>query len=114
VHPNPIDWTRTSRTWVEHVEGLPAETPEQAVMNVSASNGKLQTVLDKGNLDGQDLATIHELTYTIENALAKINAELSTLAETLEEVHIASETADIDREKTKGHEYLSIALELVP
>ncbi len=83
-------------------------------MNVSASNGKLQTVLDKGNLDGQDLATIHELTYTIENALAKINAELSTLAETLEEVHIASETADIDREKTKGHEYLSIALELVP
>ncbi len=99
---------------VEHFKGLPADTLEQAVMNFSSYNSKLQTVLDKGNLDGQDLATIHELTYTIENALAKINVELSTLAGTLEEVHIASETADIDRVKTKGHDYLSIARELVP
>jgi hypothetical protein len=99
---------------VEHFKGLPADTLEQAVTNFSAYNGKLQTVLDKGNLNGQDLATIHESTYTIENALAKINAGLSTLAETLEEVHIASETADIDRVKTKGQEYLSIARELVP
>jgi hypothetical protein len=65
VHPNPIDWTRTSRTWVEHIEGLPAETPEQAVMNVSAYNGKLQTVLDKDNLDGQDLATTQVSTRAI-------------------------------------------------
>ena len=50
----------------------------------------------------------HELTYTIENVLAKINAELSTLAETLEEVRIASEAADIDRVQIDGHEYLSI------
>jgi hypothetical protein len=98
---------------VEHFEGLPADTLEQAVANFSEYNGKLQAVLDKEDLEAQDLATVHELTYTIENALAKINAELSTLAETLEEVHIASETADIETVKTKGSEYLSVATEVV-
>jgi hypothetical protein len=69
--------------------------------------------LDKDALEGQDLATVHELTYTIETAPAKINAELTALAETLEEVHIASETADIGTVKTKGHEYLSVASEVM-
>ena len=54
------------------------------------------------------------MTYTIENVLAKINAELSTLAETLEEVRIASEAADIDRVQIDGHEYLSIPRGFVP
>jgi DnaJ-domain-containing protein 1 len=98
---------------VEHFRGLPADSLEQAVTNFSEYNGKLRTVLDKDNLDAQDLATVHELTYTIENALAKINAELAGLAETLEEVHIASETGDIDTVKTKGQKFGSIAAEVV-
>ncbi|NCC26722.1 MAG: hypothetical protein EOM22_00845 [Gammaproteobacteria bacterium] len=98
---------------VEHFKGLPADTLEQAVTNFSEYNGKLRTVLDKDDLDAQDLATVHQLTYTIENALAKINGELTALAETLEEVHIASESADVDTVKTKGREYLSIAAEVV-
>ncbi|RKT44222.1 DUF6746 family protein [Thiocapsa rosea] len=98
---------------VEHFKGLPADTLEQAVANFSEYNGKLRAILDKGDLEGQDLATVHELTYTLETALAKINAELTALAETLEEVHIASETADIDTVKTKGREYLSVAAEVI-
>jgi len=98
---------------VEHFKGLPADTLQQAVTNFSEYNGKLRAVLEADELDGQDLATVHELTYTIETALAKINAELTALAETLEEVHLASESADIDTVKTKGQQYLAIAAEVV-
>jgi hypothetical protein len=98
---------------VEHFKGLPAETLEQAVRNFSEYNAKLQVVLDKGDLDAQNLSTVHELTYTLETALAKINAELTTLATTLEEVHLASEAADLATLETKGRQYLSIAGEVV-
>lgn len=49
---------------------------------------------------------MHELTYTLENALRKINAELTALAGTLEAVHVASERADPATVKTQGKAYL--------
>jgi hypothetical protein len=107
-----VAFAQTDR--VEHFKGLPAETLEQAVENFSVYNGRLQEVLDKGTLTAEDLATVHELTYTLENALAKIDTELTTLAETLEEVHLASEAADIGRVETAGQAYLSGARVLIP
>lgn len=98
---------------VKHFEGLPATTIDEAVTNFSEYNAKLRAVLDKETIDGADVATVHELTYTLENALAKINEELTELAETLEEVHLASEAADIDAIKTKGKAYLDVAGKLV-
>jgi hypothetical protein len=99
---------------VEHFKGLPATTVDAAVTNFSEYNQRLKAVLDKETIDGADVAMVHELTYTLENALAKINEELTTLAETLEELHKASERADIDAVRTKGRAYLDVAGAVAP
>ena len=98
---------------VEHFKGLPAETLEAAVKNFSEYNKKLEAVLDKGTLTAADLATVHELTYTLGNALEKINAEFTALAETLEAVHVASESADSAAVMTRGREYLSVSRQVI-
>lgn len=104
-------------TWAEerpgHFEGEPSRTLEQAVTNFSAYNRKLEAVLAKDQLTPADLATIHELTYTLENALAKIHSEFGQLADTLEAVHVASERADSATVRTKGREYLSVSKQIV-
>jgi len=99
---------------VEHFEGLPAPTMDDAVTNFAEYNAKLRHIVDQEEIVGADLATVHELTYTLENALAKITAELTELADTLEAVHLASESGDIETVKTKGAEYLTVAGKVAP
>jgi len=97
----------------DHYEGKPAETLEQAVANFSEYNTKLEAILAKNELSARDLNEIHQLTYTLENALEKINMEFSDLADVLEEVHVASETAGYDAVKERGQAYLETARQLV-
>lgn len=59
-----------------------------------------------GELTDNDLMTIHQLTYTLENALEKINIDLEELAQTLEKVHVASETNNREALKEAGSAYL--------
>ena len=98
---------------VEHYKGLPAETLDDAVTNFSEHNTRLASVLEKSELTGEDLQTVHELTYTLENALEKINADLTALAETLEALHVASETDDPEGTKTHGAAYLKTAQTII-
>ncbi|WP_369412997.1 DUF6746 family protein [Halomonas alkalisoli] len=67
-----------------------------------------------GRAELEDLGTIHELTYTLENALEKINEEVNTMAVTLEEVHLGSETGDFERVNSNGAAYLDAAQTLIP
>jgi hypothetical protein len=98
----------------DHSKGLPANTLEEAVHNFSEYNHKLETLLDQDKLGSSEFFTVHELTYTLEIALEKIRTGLETLAETQEEVHVASETADTETVRSKGREYLSISRKLNP
>lgn len=98
---------------VEHFKGVPSDTLEQAVANFSEYNQKLAEVL-AGELDNNAMVEVHELTYTIENALAKINAEFTELADTLEEVHLASEKFDAAEVQAKGDTYVSVATQVIP
>lgn len=98
---------------MSHYKGLPAETLEAAVGNFSEYNHKLEALLGKGELSAEDLAAVHEITYTLENALVKINAEFMALADTLEEVHVASETADTATVVNKGREYLRVSRQVI-
>lgn len=91
-----------------HFRGLAAPDLNTAVANFSEYNNRLEKVL-ASELTDADLATVHELTYTLENALEKINIDLEELAEILERVHIASETANRDALKEVGPVYLSTA-----
>jgi len=97
----------------DHFKGKPAETLEQAVANFSEYNGKLAKILAKDTLSPKELHLVHELTYTLENALEKINAEFVELAKMLETVHMASETADAKTVKHQGLRYLNTALQAI-
>ena len=55
---------------------------------------------------------IHEYTYTLEVALAKINETLGALPATLEQVHKASESHNLAALQGVGDVYLENALPL--
>ncbi|WP_027960745.1 DUF6746 family protein [Halomonas halodenitrificans] len=93
----------------EHFEGESAESLEQAVTNFTETNHQLAELLSQDELSNADLGTIHELSYTLENALAKINDELDTMAVDLEELHLGSETLEQERVRSHGSAYLEAA-----
>lgn len=96
----------------DHFKGEPSETLEQAVANVSEYNNRLEKVL-AGELTPEAMNEVHQLTYTLENALDKLDDELDDIAERLEEVHQASEYADPDTVKQQGAVYLEKSRALI-
>ncbi|AHK79400.1 hypothetical protein M911_09815 [Ectothiorhodospira haloalkaliphila] len=94
---------------VDHFKGKSADTLEQALENFVEYNRKLETALAEGELTPEAVAHIHELTYTLENALERMNQDLADLADTLEEVHLASEVNDVERLREEGRKYLDVA-----
>ncbi|UYG04097.1 hypothetical protein OCT51_01675 [Halomonas sp. LR3S48] len=105
--------TAHASTPTEHFKGEPADTLSQAVANFSETNQQLAELLAQDELSLEDLGTIHELTYTLENALEKINEEAEAMAVNLEEVHLGSETGDFERVQNHGADYLEAAQTLV-
>jgi len=98
----------------DHFKGQPSETLEAAVSNFSEYNKKLAEVLAKDELAPADMVQVHELTYTLENALEKIRDELEELADILEEVHVASEELDAAEIREQGGRYLDTAGKVIP
>ena len=92
-----------------HFSGKEADSLKEAYHYFEEGNEELEDYLKGETIEGSDLAHIHELTYTLENAIAKMQTALSNLATTLEEVHLASEKGDADIVLESGREYLSIA-----
>jgi hypothetical protein len=97
----------------DHFKGKPADTLKEAVSNFAEYNRKLDKLLKQKTLATKDLHEIHVLTYTLENALEKIRADLGELAETLEAVHVASENADAEAVRQQGRAYLDTAREVI-
>src|SRR5690554_226265 len=85
---------------VQHFKGHASPDLTTAVANLPEYNKQPQAKVDSA-LSDEDMAEIHMLTYTLENALERINLELEEIAEALEEVHLASET--LDRERLTGN-----------
>ena len=98
----------------DHFEGKSADTLAEAVANMSEYNEQLAAILAQEALSPQDMHNVHQLTYTLENALERIRAEVVELADVLETVHLASETADTDAVLESGAVYLDTARILVP
>jgi len=90
---------------VKHFKGKESTTLAEAIVNFNETNKQLEALL-AGELTNNDIAAVHEATYTLEKALEKINADLQELAETLEEVHLASEKFDQAGVKTHGAAYV--------
>ena len=98
----------------DHFRGKPAESLDQALENFVATNASIADLLERDELDLVDLAAIHELTYTLENALERIDEEYDRLEEQLEELHLASEGADVERARQLGQRYLDNAARFLP
>lgn len=90
---------------IQHAKGLPADTLAQAVSNLNSHNAQLAELLQQP-LTPQRMDEAHLLSYTLENALQRINAELAEIAESLEAMHIASESNDPHTVKHQGQAYL--------
>lgn len=99
---------------IDHYAPKDSETLEEAVANFSAYNEKLAGVLARDRLDVADLEAVHEITYTLETALARMRADLDDLAETLEALHLASEDHAEDETREHGARYLTTARTLAP
>ncbi|WP_417689259.1 DUF6746 family protein [Pseudidiomarina sp.] len=90
----------------EHFKGQPAKNLNQALFNLANFNAKLEEIMAKDELTANDMATIHQLSYTLENALQRLDEEVDTMQEVLEEVHLASESMDYETVKKQGKVYL--------
>jgi hypothetical protein len=100
----PAVTSQTAR--VQHYEGLPAENWDQALNHLAAGQDSLRALLGRRELGPLELNEIHQLTYTLENALERVRSDLGEIAEALEAVHIASESNDPGTVQGEGARYL--------
>ena len=91
---------------IDHYEGRESKDLAEAVANLQAYNQKLETVLAKDEISRQELVDVHEWSYTLENAVGRLRTDLTTIAEHLEQVHLASERGETERIREHGKAYL--------
>ena len=97
-----------------HFKGEAAPSWEVAVTNLTEYNERLAALVNKDELTAEDLNQVHQLTYTLENALERMEDEIEDIAETLEKVHVASETNQPDTVKKEGEKYLTDVKKVLP
>lgn len=98
---------------VEHYRGEPAASLTEALGNLAEYNQQLRALVDKGQLSGDDFHQIHQLTYTLENALGRLDDELDAMQEDLENIHLASERGEAGRILQAAPEYFRRSDELL-
>lgn len=95
-----------------HFPSIDAPTTSVALCNLASYNKKLQAVVNKDTLTAEDMVKVHELTYTLENAVIKLQKDLDAIAINLEKVHKASEVLDRAVINDSGKQYLA-AIQLI-
>jgi hypothetical protein len=92
----------------EEAEGLPAPTLSAAIDNLELENDRLHALLDKEALSEEDHDIIYQLSYTLENALAKIEEEVSATLSRVEELRMGAENREDQPVHEHGRAYLEI------
>lgn len=92
-----------------HFKGVASPDLVTALSNLTEYNQRLAEILKNKQLTPANMNDVHQLTYTLENALQRIEKEVEDMAEILERVHIASETAQPETVQTDGDKYLKAA-----
>lgn len=91
---------------VAHYDPVPSETLTEALENLATYNGRVEEVLAREELGASDMEEIHQYTYTLEQAMARIASAMEETAVVLEEVHLASEGDDVADLREKADAYL--------
>jgi hypothetical protein len=79
---------------VEHYDAKSSDSLASALATLADYNARVATVMARDDLSVQDMEEVHEYTYTMEEAVARIASEMAEIAVVLEEVHQASEGDD--------------------
>jgi len=91
---------------VAHFQAKSADGVSEAVANLREANDKLANLL-AGEVDDYAMHDIHSLSYTIEESLTRIVAELRLLHDTAADMHFATEGLKRDAVIDYGEAYLS-------
>lgn len=94
-------------TDVDHFKGQPSTDLKSALCNLQKFDKKLKVVTKQTPITASDMAKIHQLTYTLEVAIQKVQQELEIAAEELEKVHKGSESMNSQQVKTAAEKYLN-------
>lgn len=90
----------------DHYKGEPSENLAQAIANLETYSQELAAILED-ELTPEKMAEVHQLSYTLENALERIDEDVDQLQEWLEEVHVGSEHMEYERVKEQGDQFVS-------
>jgi hypothetical protein len=91
---------------IRHYKGKDINTVEEAIAALQEYNLKLKAMLEAEELKPQDMGKIHEMTYTMENALKLLEGSLKITQRNLEELHLSSERMETEKAKIYGGLYL--------
>jgi len=75
----------------QHFKGKVPTSYEEAQTNLMQGNADLAKIVEDGKVTPVEMGEIHQLTYTLENALEYMEEEIERVQELLEEVHQGSE-----------------------
>lgn len=92
---------------IRHYPSLEAPNTQVALCNLTKFNEKLQAITTKKNITPADMVKVHELTYTLENAVIRLQKDLDKIAVNLEKVHKGSEQLNQKVVKGSGKDYLA-------
>lgn len=104
--------TQANETDIKHFKGEKPETLAEAFAILEKYNSQLEARIQY-ELTPYTMAEIHQMSYSLENALVFIEEHLYKTQENLEKVHIASETMDTETVQGKGKEYLQGSKDLL-
>ncbi len=110
---NYTAYAQTSEIKAQHYPAKPSANLNEALANLNSHNKLLADILADQPLDAAALDQVHQLTYTLELAVAKVEESVSTLKETLENVHQASENGASDAVTEQGKAYLDLSKTLL-
>jgi hypothetical protein len=97
---------------VDHYAAEKSETLAEALQTLEDYNAKVATVMDRDSLSVADMEEVHEYTYTMEEAVARIATEMEEIAVVLEEVHLGSEGDDPAALRETTERYLEMTAPL--
>lgn len=99
---------------VDHFQGEEPQSLAHAKMMVQHSHQQIEALLRKEKLTTEEIHELHELTYSLENAVAFIQEDMKGAADALETLHKASETYDPKKARDAAKLYLDAAKVLSP
>lgn len=97
---------------VEHYAAKSSETLAEAMTNLAEYNARVEKIMARDSLGVADMEEVHEYTYTMEQAVARIVSEMEAIAVVLEEVHLSSEGDDPEVLRAKTTTYLEMTAPL--